>query len=425
MDMHHRVRGAILGTIAALCLPRAVFAQGPEDTPPEGDTAEQAPGAIAPTPSELSKEPPAKVEPKRPVADAAPHHEPPATPTMTPGIDPKKWTFQPYGYLRMQYRLVQNDPNVAFVGRNDGFELQNARFGMRAVLSPRLAMVVAAEGAVDERLEVNVPEGRMRLALRDAFADVGLSGQLLVRAGYFVTWFDPDLDDDIRRAFVDRPIESRGVRATQGFQTGGLTPGRSLGAALRLDPPAPSSGATVGFELAVQNGSDEYSTSNDNDTPAASASLVLRMPKGNALVASGRFNRRTEGELPLRRDEDDFEGSAGTRLMFGPVWLAGGVVFRRTTFPTTGGPVQNGYGAHAQLVIRIPGDTPMTVGYRFGVLDASSLVLTDRVMEHTAGGSLALPKLHMRFQLQAVHAVEQGARTLTNDRVQLAAEVVL
>lgn len=419
MDMHHRVRGAILGTIAALFLPRAVHAQGPDETASE---EEQAPGATAPTTAEAPKEPPA---PTKPAAVAEPHHEPPATPTMTPGIDPKKWTFQPYGYLRMQYRIVQNDPNVAFVGRNDGFELQNARFGMRAVLSPRLAMVVAAEGAVDERLQVNVPEGRMRLVLRDAFADIGVAGQMSVRAGYFVTWFDPDLDDDIRRAFIDRPIESRGVRPTQGFQTGGLTPGRSLGAALRLDTPAPASGAVVGFELAVQNGADEYSTSNDNDTPAASASLVLRMPKGNALVASGRFNRRTEGDLPLRRDEDDLEASAGTRLLFGPVWLAGGVVFRRTTFPTTGGPVQNGYGAHAQLVFRIPGATPITLGYRFGVLDSSSLVLTDRVMEHTAGGSLALPKLHMRFQLQGVHVVEQGARNLTNDRIQLAAEVVL
>jgi hypothetical protein len=420
MDMHHRVRGALLGTIAALFLPRAVHAQGPDETP--SDEGDQAPGATTST-TESAKEPPGTVAPIKPAAE--PHHEPSATPTMTPGIDPKKWTFQPYGYLRLLYRIVQNDPNSDFVGRNDGFELQNARFGVRAVLSPRLAMVVAVEGAVDERLQVNVPEGRMRLVLRDAFADIGLTGQMLARAGYFVTWFDPDLDDDIRRAFVDRPIESRGVRPTQGFQTAGLTPGRSLGAALRLDTPAPASGAAVGFELAVQNGADEYSTTNDNDTPAVSASLVLRMPKGNALVASGRFNSRSEGELPQLRDEDDLEASAGTRLVFGPVWLAGGVVFRRTSFPTTGGPVQNGFGGHAQLVFRIPGATPITLGYRFGVLDASSLVLSDRVMEHTLGGSLAVPKLHMRFQLQGVHTVEQAARTLTNDRIQLAAEVVL
>src|SRR5438067_13625364 len=37
------------------------------------------------------------------------------------------FTWEPFGYLRLQYKVVQNDPNVAFVGRDDGFELQNAR----------------------------------------------------------------------------------------------------------------------------------------------------------------------------------------------------------------------------------------------------------------------------------------------------------
>jgi hypothetical protein len=400
MGMYDRVRGAILGTIAALCLPRAVHAQGGNEVGGEATPAETTPAEATPAPA----------------------------PTPAPVVAPapaKPWTFEPYGFLRMQYRIVQNDPNVQYIGRNDGFELQHARLGVRGLLGDRVRYVFAVEGAVDERLEVNVPEGKLRLALRDAFADVALGGKLAVRGGYFLSWFDPDLDDELRRTFVDRPIESRGVRATQGYQADGMTPGRSIGAALRLEPDAPASGAAFGFELAVQNGADEYASDNDNDTPAASASLLLRFPHDTALIASGRFNRRTEGDLPLRTDEDDLEGSVGGRAVLGPAELGGGVVFRRTSFPSTGGPVQNGYGAHAQLLVRVPGARPIAIGYRFGILDLSSLVLTDRVMEHTLGGSLAFPALHLRLQLQAVHVMEQAARTLSNDRVQLAAEVVL
>ena len=59
------------------------------------------------------------------------------------------------------------------------------------------------------------------------------------------------------------------------------------------------------------------------------------------------------------------------------------------------------------------------------MLDPSSLLVTDRVMEHTLGATLAVPELHMRVQLQLTHVAEQAERTLDNDRVQLAAEVSL
>ena len=87
--------------------------------------------------------------------------------------------------------------------------------------------------------------------------------------------------------------------------------------------------------------------------------------------------------------------------------------------------MQNAFGAHAQLVVWIPGQTKLGVGYRFGILDPSSLILTDRVMEHTVSGVLAVPSLRMRLQLQLTHVQEQAARELSNDRAQLAAEVSL
>ena len=417
--MHHRVRGAILGTIAALFVPSVAAA----DDKVKG----AAPSAKDPAPpAEPAEGEPATTEPPAPPESGT--LAKPADATETPmTISEPQFTWQPFGYLRLQYRAVRNDPNVAFVGRDDGFELQNARLGVRGSLGVRIKYTFAIDGAVDERAQINVPEGKLRVGLRDAYADVGVSGAFAVRGGFFETLVDPDLDVDTQREFVDRPIESRGVRATQGYQTQGLPPGRSLGAALRLDPETPRSGDSprFGFELAVQNGADEYASNNDNDTPAASASVFARLPNNGWVVASARFNRRTDGELPFRRDEDDLQGSFGARINAGPVGVSAGAIVVRTMFPTTGGPVENAYGAHGQLTVRVEGTHPLTFGYRFGILDPSSLFLTDRVIEHTAGAVIGVPALHMRFQLQLVHVQEQAARSLTNDRAQLAAELSL
>ena len=395
--MHVRLRGAIV-VVAALT---RVAVADPSDAA-AGAPAEPPPAPITPPPTSV----------------VAPVPDPAAPPAP-------KFTWEPYGYLRLQYLMVQNDPNVIFVGRDDGFELQNARIGVRGKLLERMRYVLAFEGAVDERAQVNTTDGKLKVGLKDAYADVVLSGQVFARAGFFATLVDPNLEGDTAREFVDKPLESRGMRATEGYQTAGLPPGRSLGAALRLEHEGVTTAPALGFELAVQNGADEYASNNDNDTPAVSLSALVKLPKDGYVVASGRFNRRTVGQVQALMNEDDLQGSVGARVVGGPVAFGAGVVVQRTSFPTTGGPVQNAYGAHAQLAVRIDGALPIAVGYRFGILDPSSLILTDRVMEHTVGAVMAVPGYRMRVQLQATHVVEQGARTLSNDRVQLAAEVSL
>jgi hypothetical protein len=355
---------------------------------------------------------------------------PPATERVVPppppapdnaGPSDRGFSWHPFGYLRMQYAAVQNDPNVAFVGRDDGFELQNARVGVRGDLGLRASFVVAIDGAVDERTQVNTPQGKLKVGLRDAFMDVRLSGPTMLRGGYWEAWVDPEaLIPDTARAFVDHPIESRGMRSTQGWYTPGLPPGRSMGAAVRSD------GEVFGFEVAVQNGADEFSSNNDNDKPAVSASGVLRLANDGFVMASVRWNPRTVGDLPFRQDETDYQATGGAQVNVGPVSLGAGLIVQRTIFESTGGPAQDAYGAHGQLMVKvIDGAQPLSLGYRFGILDPSSLITTDRVMEHTVGAVMGVPSYRMRVQLQATHVQEQAARDLSNDRVQLAAEVSL
>lgn len=419
--MDARVRGLML-LVAAMTVPGVARAQptgrddktanaaAAADNDDDGTPREAEPGDAAPAPAV----PPAARVPDTGAPDAPPQPVAPA-----PGF-----TWEPFGYLRLAYNAAQNDPNVAFVGRDDGFELQNARVGVRGTLpNAGASFVVSIDGALDERAQINTPEGKLRVGLRDAYADVTVSGDVVARAGFFRTFFDPEsLIANTARAFVDRPIEIRGVRATEGYETAGLTPGRSLGAALRLDPTVPEAGARLGFEVAVQNGADEYASNNDNDKPAVSAAALARFAGDSHVVVAVRYNPRTAGDLPFRQDETDVQGSAGAQLLAGPIAFNAGGVVTRTSFPTTGGPVQNAYGAHAQLMIRA-GAAPLAFGYRFGILDPSSLILTDRVMEHTAGAVLGVPAYRMRVQLQGTHVVEQ--RTLSNSRIQLAVEVAL
>jgi hypothetical protein len=412
-----------LGLVAVSFVSALAGAEPGGDAPPADDTGSAATAPAPDAGGDAKAAPPADAKPDT-VAAAAATPDAPARPLGDTGGRQSAFSWEPFGYLRLQYIVVQNDPNVAFVGRDDGFELQNARLGVHGEYRDLVRYVISIDGAVDERAQQNSPDGRLRVGLRDAFADVVVSGaNLFVRGGFFQTWADPSrLVADIAREFVDRPIESRGMRSTEGWYTPGLPPGRSIGAALRLEPIRPGQ---VGFEIGVQNGADEFSSNNDNDLPAVNLSAMLRLAEDGFIVLGGRWNARTVGDLPFRQDETDLQGSLGVQLNAGALRFGGGGIFQRTSFESTGGPAQTAYGAHAQLAFKIPASAPVYAGYRFGVLDPSSLIVTDRVMEHTLGVAVGVPSLRMRVQIQATHVMEQAERQLSNTRVQLAGEVVL
>lgn len=335
--------------------------------------------------------------------------------------------LSPFGYLRVEGAVVQADPNVAFVGRADGFELQYARLGVDVEVADRVRARLSVDGALDVRERVNDTTGTLQLGIRDVYADVR-TGPIDVRVGHFEPVFDgEEYVSAPGRPFVDTALYSRGIRATEGFQTAGLSPGRSLGVAARREPAAGTSGVGVGFEVAAQNGAAELASNNDNDWLALSAAGMLRLPRDGWAIAALRWNARSEGTLPTRQDETDLQASFGAMIPAGPVWLGGGAIFERTTFPTTGGQAENSWGAHGQLLGGVwnSPSTTLSLGYRFAIFDASTLVLTDRTMEHTAGAIAAWPRQHLRLLLNVTHAMEQAARELANSRVEALVEVTL
>jgi hypothetical protein len=413
--------------VAALAIPVSAHADGSGADP-------AAKSGTLSTPATGDGDPRATVEHEgAPVEPPSHVLEPEKRMPETRNATEPAFVWKPFGFVRLQYIAVQDDPNVAFVGRDDGFELQNARVGFVGRLANKAAVTVDLDGAVDERAQINSPDGKLKVALKDAYGDVVLSGAAVARAGYFQAWVDPEaLVPDTSRELIDHPLESRGMRATEGYQTPGLPPGRSLGAAIHLDPayllgePTKIEGpAAFGIEVAIQNGADEYASNNDNNLPAVSLAAIVRMPHDSWIMAAGRWNARSVGDLPFRRDETDYQGTVGLHLTAGPVSLGGGLVVEHTTFDSTGGPAQDAYGGHAQVMFAVPAALPFALGYRFAILDPSNLIVTDQVMEHTVGAVLGVPSYRMRFQLQLVHVMEQAARELANDRIQVAAEVSL
>jgi Phosphate-selective porin O and P len=353
-----------------------------------------------------------------------------------------RFAWTPFGYLRGQLNVVRDDPDVAFVGRSDGFSLQHARLGVRGALGERVSFEVSFDGAVDERDRVNTTNGRLRVGLRDAFVDFhrptraafGIGPDLSVRAGRFEAWFDPDgIQGDTERPFIDRALESHGVSASEGWETAGLPPGRSIGAAVRVSswnlgsfPEPEEQQMRLLAEVALMNGAGEFASNNDNDDFALSAALRLAAGSRGWAQVAYRRNPRTEGELPFRQEEVDDAFSLGGGLALGPLELAAGGILQYTRFATTGGPRQRAWGAHGQAMARIlDGKTPLRIGYRFAILDPSSLVVSDRLMEHTAGVVWTLASLRTRLLLDVTHAVEEDQRELTNDRVELVVELRL
>ncbi|HKA88538.1 MAG TPA: hypothetical protein VKE22_12800, partial [Haliangiales bacterium] len=224
---------------------------------------------------------------------------------------------------------MEDDPNVAFVGRNDGFVLQNARVGLAGTYDRWLAFRISADGAVDEREGRNATLGTLRFALKDAYADFRALPEVVVRGGRFKIIFDLDeIDDETQRRFVDEALETRGVFPTQGFETPGLAPGRSLGVAIRSDEALAFSDVKLGYEVAVQNGNGEFESANDSDLPAVSVALFARFPDRSFAFVAGRWKSRALGELPFRQTEVDYEGNAGALARRGDPLRRGARVLR-------------------------------------------------------------------------------------------------
>ena len=335
----------------------------------------------------------------------------------------KSVSLRPFGYVRMGYRFVQDDPDVAFIGRTDGFFLANARFGVEAT-HKYVRLRLSADGARDVRDEPNALEGSLEFALRDAFADLQVVDDLEFRVGHFRAQYD--LESVLypnQRLFVARSVASNGVQPTQGFEVEGLSIPRDIGIALRYQKSHGDS-FDVATELAFQNGASSLASANDGQGIAVTGSFFVES-KGFFARAAARYNPRVTGELPFRQDENDLGGMVSLGYAYEGWNAMGQVLARRRTFETLSGVDENALGLLVRVVAPVPENEWLQLGYRYSYLQPSDRVVADTVQEHSFGLTGGLDRLNARLFVQGTLVLEEEANQLDNHRVEALLEVRL
>ena len=134
------------------------------------------------------------------------------------------------GYLRARYgQVFEGDDGPAFVGVNDGFSLENARFIVDHQTG-RLAARISFDGAVDRRAASNTSVGRVDVGLKDAYLNYEFADAVAFQVGQFKPPFDAEeLQSTTQMLFIDRAVASRGVRGVEGYNAGGLSLDRQAG----------------------------------------------------------------------------------------------------------------------------------------------------------------------------------------------------
>lgn len=369
------------------------------------------------------------------------HAAPQATlcPRGLPCMESGDLAAWPRARLRVGYDFVQPDPDVLFVGQNDGFFLDQSRIGLGATYAGRFyALLVLELASVLPGGAPNDPQQPIVGAARDAyllwkpneFFQVSLGQQ---RLPYDVEGQVPAA----RLIFTGRSVASGGVRAGRGYEVQGLSPDRQLGIVLG-SPSVQTDFGTYDARLAITNGANLNLLGNDNKLPAVYGRFGAALGDWIGAGVAGSWNPQTNGEIPNLFTETHWGFAGDVQFnVFGIDLLAQGM-FRRIQFDTAfddaadPNAADHSVGVTTWIVLDDPFGLPLfgfKPGYRFSYLDPFFSDVDDQLIEHTFGLRYDPPTpLPMTFLLDATllfepaeleldPALRDSARYLDNHRV--------
>lgn len=342
----------------------------------------------------------------------------------------RPWSFEPTGYLRLGYRHVMRDENVDFVGRNNGFDIANARIGLLGGHEDAgVSFKLTVDGAVDRDRGVNTPEGSIDVALRDAWIRY-TPGYVAFQVGQFQAPFTAEsMMSTGRLHFIDRAVGEQGIDVGTGFEMPGLDLSRQRGAMISTDGVIEAGLIYLGAWAMVADGNGSNELFNDNSRFAFYGRAQVGFLDIITLGFSGYLNDRTEGDRPNLFVEKDRTWALDLAVEWIDLHAYFEMIRQRTAFTTLGTPDREQRAWHAQVTYDIRLDKlTLTPGYRFASFDpfadandASGLGLDNfSVQHHTA--SLALTReldgVRLGTHLEYTRAVEDSGRELNNDIVQ-------
>lgn len=356
------------------------------------------------------------------------------------------WSLEPGGYVRASWESVQDDPDLDFVGRNDGFVVNNARVGLEGAHAPSgLSFAISVEGAADLRDGLNTPSGEMVVRLRDAFVRYDPVEYVGVQAGQFKLPFaGEDLRSTADLLLPSRSVGSEGVLVGRGLELEGLDQDRQIGA--MLSTPEPIYVGPIGFAayVAATNGNGSNEIANDNGGFAVAARFEVHAVEAVRVGVAYLQNQRTEGDLPNLVDETDTGLTADLEVRLGELDLSDwadvelfvGWQQLTTAFDTIGTPDRVQSAMHAEIGYRFAAlPVPITPAYRYATFDpwadggseATGINLESLGLTyHTIGLRVEHPSDAVDVALFIAHTLtgEDDERTLENDRTQVLVQAV-
>ena len=284
----------------------------------------------------------------------------------------------------------------------------------------------------------NTATGRVEVGLRDGFLAYRLHDAAQLRFGQFKPDFDmEELQSTRDMLFIDRAVESRGVLGVEGYNVGGLSLPRQVGLQLFGFVPF-AKDFRFTYALTVSNGSGGNRPLNDNEQLAYTGRIAIEQSKHLVLGGGFYFNRFSTGEPPdLVTDEAmGWVVDLTYRRKLGAVGLIlnGQFMERMTTsVDVPSEPETKSRGFHGALGLELP--RGFTVAYRYAYLDptqefeaedkvAQANLDADSVTHHTMAATYTCEDLPAGIQLNYTLVMEDEARAVDNDRIDVLVQVI-
>ena len=397
-------------SLSLLVLLLAHGAYADDETPPATTT----PATTTPATTPATMESPAHVDEKpEPTVESKPDATIPKATEGTAqapqknGVDCPKGTLLcwkndvvavwPKLRVRPGFEYIDADPQILYIGENDGFFLDSARIGVEGDVSDIVRFKLTVEAAsLLPGAQPNQSVTPILAAARDAWVAWTPSQLFIVQAGQQVMPSDYEGGDvEALLPFTHKSVVAGGVRSGEGNFVAGLSPARQVGIVIGSADKLKLADLPVEYRLGISNGNGINQLGNDNKLPAAYLRLGAGFGDLVRVGVGGRFNPRTVGTLPNLYTESDVVAFADLSLSVAGLSAVIEGEFRdtalNTLFPDQSNPAGQETSSGGALWLGYSIDMSKDLGfavtpaYRISFYDPSSSFQTDQLLENTLG----------------------------------------
>lgn len=425
--------GSALTVIAFLAAAPSV-AMADDTDAPFAEDGQHEPGDPAPVDAGADSDAPdeaAETDGDFPTAHADPHTDVQVLGNLDDG---DRWSLAIGGYMRTAFTYIEADPDFELYGRNDGFQLLDARLITRADMDNGLGAILSLDaGSRLVRTAPDSPVEELAMRMADAYIYYSPLEFLEFNAGQFKAPFDAeDLISAADLRFIHRSVANRGVQDVEGFNVAGMSQDRQLGVQARgtypFDSDDPEGGPAVSYAAAVANGNGPNQSLNENDSLAYYGRAAFHWGDLISVGGAAFQNNQTFGEPPDQLDREVWGWTADVQLQTHGASLFANIVSETRNVPELDqDPETTGLGYQIQVAYEEP-NFGFQPAYRFAYYDPTfdhggqgqdDFFEYDALFHHTVGLNYNAQEYPVRLMANYTFALQEEQRRLDNDRLDL------